>query len=70
MANNIFLMESYYRHGHILFMEYNGRYVLAVPWKLEKRMVNQGKSYGFSECLVGYEYGRDRDKKFYFLKYL
>ncbi len=70
MANNVFLMESYYRHGHILFMEYEGEYVLAVPWKIDKKMEQQAERFGFARCLVGYMYGREQDKKYYFLKKL
>lgn len=70
MANNIFLMESYYRYGHILFMYYDNRYVLAVPWRKDKNIADQAGRFGFTKSLMGYEYGRERDEKQYWLKYL
>lgn len=70
MANNVFLMESYYRYGHILFMQYDDSYVLAVPWKKGRNTENQAKQFGFTKCLTGYEYGKSKEEKYYFLKYL
>ncbi len=70
MANNVFLMEGYYRYGHVLFMEYNGEYVLAVPWQKEAKAEKRARQCGFVECIMGYEYGKEKDKRLYFIKYL
>lgn len=70
MANNVFLMESYYRYGHILFMLYEGQYVLAVPWQNQRGVGERARQFGFAKCIAGYEYGRCREEKLYWIKYL
>ncbi len=70
MANNIFLMESYYRYGHILFMQYEGKYILAVPWQNTRGVEKKAKQCGFLECVSGYEFGRENQEKLYWIKYL
>ena len=64
LANNILLMESYYRYRHILFLKYEGRYVIAVPWAKQD---DRAKGYGFEQCVSGYEFGRAREEKNYWL---
>lgn len=70
MANNIFLMESYYMYGHILFMQYRGKYILAVPYENKRGVDVMAKQCGFLENVTGYEYGRKMDSKVYWIKEL
>ena len=70
MANNIFLMESYYMYGHILFMQYRGKYILAVPGQNKRGVDVMAKQCGFLEHVIGYEYGRKKDSKVYWIKEL
>lgn len=65
LANNMFLMESYYRYRHILFMRYGGKYVIAVPWAKENQC--EAKRFGFEECASGFLFGRNRDEKNYWI---
>lgn len=67
LANNIFVMESYYRYGHILFMQYDNKYVLAVPWQRQPNIEARAKRFGFTKIVVGYEYGRAREEKDYWI---
>lgn len=70
MANNIFLMESYYRYGHILFMQYENKYILAVPWQNKRGVEAKAKQCGFPKSVSGYEYGRENTEKLYWIKEL
>lgn len=67
LANNIFVMESYYRYGHILFMQYDNKYVLAVPWQRQPNIEVRAKRFGFTKRVVGHEYGRAREEKNYWI---
>lgn len=70
MANNIFLMESYYMYGNIFFMQYGGKYILAVPGQNKRGTEVMAKQCGFLEHVTGYEYGRKRESKIYWIKEL
>ena len=70
MANNVFVMDSYYHYGYILFMQYRGQFVLAVPCGIGNGMRQKAKRFGFEEYVRGYEYGKVNQIKEYYLKYL
>lgn len=67
LANNCFLMDGYYRKKHILFFRNNGIYVIGVPGRGGADEEKYAKRFGFQRRVTGWEYGRNNDRRIYWL---
>lgn len=70
LANNFFLMESYFCYSHILFFKYGESFVLGVPGNGNPSEILKANKCGFSKNVNGYQYGKEEAKKIYWIKYL
>ena len=68
LANNCFLMDSYYMSGSIFFFKNRGNYVIAVPGRGCKNEEVYARRFGFTEKVMGYEYGKkDRERVYWMM---
>ena len=65
LINNCFVMDGYYRYGHILFLIYKEQFVFAVPALETAKTPDIAKKFGFPHRLYGNEYGREDAKRPY-----
>ncbi|MBQ9701094.1 MAG: hypothetical protein IJV71_10815 [Lachnospiraceae bacterium] len=70
LINNSLVMDGYYRYGHILFLQYDGEYVLAVPAIDSENTCTMAARCGFGKKIYGAEYSREDIKRPYWLKFL
>lgn len=70
LINNCFVMDGYYRYGHILFLKYNDNYIIAVPSIETEKTPEVAKRFGFPYNIYGSEYGREDIKRPYWFKIL
>ncbi len=70
LINNCFVMDGYYRYGHILFLKYNGDYIIAVPALETAKTPEVATKFGFPHSMYGSEYGREDVKRPYWYKIL
>lgn len=65
LINNCFVMDGYYRYGHILFLIYKEQFIFAVPAVETAKTPDIAKKFGFPHKLYGSEYGREDIKRPY-----
>ncbi len=70
LINNCFVMDGYYRYGHILFLKYNSDFIIAVPALETAKTPEVATRFGFPYSMYGSEYGREDVKRPYWYKIL
>ncbi len=70
LINNCFVMDGYYRYGHILFLKYKDNYIIAVPSIETEKTPEVAKRFGFPYSIYGSDYGKEDIKRPYWFKTL